>query len=85
MSNFGYNNLSFPSTTKQTMHLTCDTIESSPKTNYAQKNLTTQVMSLVTRPLKFLVGKLCALELEGLDVIGNSSKRGVDKLVTLLP
>jgi hypothetical protein len=28
---------------------------------------------------------LCALELEGLDLIGNSSKGGVDKLATLLP
>jgi hypothetical protein len=54
MSNFAYNNLSFPSTTKQTMHLTCHTIESSPKTNYAQRNLTTQVMNLVIRSLKFL-------------------------------
>jgi hypothetical protein len=32
-----------------------------------------------------LVGKLCALELKGLDVIGNSIKGGVDKLATLLP
>jgi hypothetical protein len=85
MSNFGDNNLSFPSTTTQIMHLTCGTIESYPKTNYGQRNLTTQVMSFVIRPLMFLDGKLCALELEGLDLIGNSSKGGVDKLATLLP
>ncbi len=41
MSNFGYNNLSFPSTIEQIMHLTFDTIESSPKDS-AQRNLTTQ-------------------------------------------
>jgi hypothetical protein len=35
-------NLSFPSTIEQIMHLTYDTIEFSPKTNFAQGNLTAQ-------------------------------------------
>jgi hypothetical protein len=42
MSNFGDNNLSFPSTTKQIMHLTYDTIESSPKIDSTQGNLIAQ-------------------------------------------
>jgi hypothetical protein len=42
MSNFDDNNLSFPSTTKQVIHLTYDTIESSPKIYSTHGNLTVE-------------------------------------------
>jgi hypothetical protein len=59
MSNFGDNNLSFPSTIEQIMHLTYDTIGSSSKTASAQGNLTTQeswkIQALSQDLLSFLV------------------------------